>query len=690
MRSISRRVPAAAGFALLSILLLAGPASAEPPVTIPPGQYVVDEADVLGSEAGRVDQAVTQLQDSEGLNLYVIYVDKFSDPSDMDAWVQGVAEKKGLGTTDSVLAIATGERQLRLKSNDSGEIAAHDADIVTDYITPELRSSTLTADDWASAAENAVTGIEAASSGELGGTSGNGTSSSSGGSAAPWVIGGVIVIGGGTLWVLGRRKKSGLQSRRHRPRPANAAPEDPFASLSVEELRHKAGPLLIAADDAIRSSEQELNFAMAEFGDEAIKPFSADLAKAKEHLSESFKLQQQLDDSIPDSEADQRKWLGNIIRRCEAVNDSLEEHREDFASLRELERNLPKASAALRSQLAVLRTDLETAKSSLTGLAQRYEDSALVQVRDNIEQAEERIDFIEDSLKTAADATGDSSDAEAAVAIRAGEEAVDQTRVLIAAIGKTGTTLGQASEEVESQLAEAHQDLTQAESLTTGGQHPELAAPAAVLKEAIGRIEETRQNDRVDPGALLSRLARAREGLDGPLGAVRDRRQQTQRATASLHSALQTARGKIDGTDDFIRARRGGVGATARTRLAEAQRYLNEALQLAAQDPVKALQCAQQASSLADQAARQAESDVDGFGGGFGGGRGGYGRGNGMGGAILGGILIDSILRGGGGGGRGGGGGMFGGGGFGGFGGGGGGGGFGGGGFGGGGGGGNF
>ncbi|MGO1694436.1 MAG: TPM domain-containing protein [Arthrobacter sp.] len=687
MRSISRRVPAAAGFALLSMLLLAGPASAEPPVTIPPGQYVVDDAGVLGSEASRVDQAVTQLQDSEGLNLYVIYVDEFSDPSDMDAWVQDVARKKGLGTTDSVLAVATDARQLRLKSSDNGEIAAHDADIVTEYITPDLRSNTLTADDWASAAENAVTGIEAAASGELQGASGNGASASSGGSAAPWIIGGVIVVGGGTLWVLGRRKKSLRESRR--PRSADTAPQDPLASLSIEELRHQAGPLLIAADDAIRSSEQELNFALAEFGEEAIKPFAADLAKAKEHLGESFKLQQQLDDSIPDSEADQRQWLGTIIHRCEAVNDSLEEHREDFASLRELERKLPQATASLRSHLEVLRTDLQTAKSSLTGLAQRYADSALLQVRDNVEQADELIDFIEDSLKTAAESSSDSSEAEAAVAIRAGEEAVDQTRVLIAAIGKTGTSLGQASEDVESQLAEAHQDLTQAQSLVDAGQHQELAAPAAVLKETIGRIEEARHQGRVDPGDLLSRLARAREGLDGPLGAIRDRREQTRRAAASLQSALQTARGKIDGTDDFIRARRGGVGATARTRLAEAQRYFNEALQLTEQDPVKALQSAQQAASLADQAARQAESDVDGFGGGFGGGRGGYGRGNGMGGAILGGILIDSILRGGGGRGRGGDG-MFGGGGFGGFGGGGGGGGFGGGGFGGGGGGGNF
>lgn len=697
MRSIARRVPAAAGFALLSVLLLAGPASAEPPVTIPPGEYVVDASGVLGDEATRVDQAVSELQDSEGLNLYVIYVDEFTSPSDMDAWVKAVAEKKGLGPSDSILAIATDARQLRLKSDNSGEIAPFDAEIATDFITPGLRKDSLTAADWAGAAENAVEGIEAAAAGELGSDSNGGDSSepASGGSAAPWIIGGVIVVGGGTLWVLGRRKKATAPARQQLPPSAGGEPEDPFASLSVEELRLKAGPLLIAADDAIRSSEQELGFAQAEFGEEAIKPFASDLATAKEHLNESFKLQQQLDDSIPDTEADQRKWLGDIIGRCEAVSDSLEEHREDFANLRELERNAPQAAAALKNEMTGLRTELDTAQSSLSGLSDRYADSALAQVRDNVEQASDRIDFIEECVDTAEKKIADAETAEAAVVVRAGEEAVDQARVLIGAIGKTGAGLDAAHAELDTQISEATQDLAQARSLAATGEHPELAVPIASLEDALGQVQQSRETERLDPVARLSTLSRARETLDGPLGAVRDRTERARRASASLQSALRTAQDRINGTDDFIRARRGGVGATARTRLAEAQRNLDEALRVAGTDPVSALQFAQRASMLADQSARQAETDVDGFGGGgfggggFGGGgyRGGYGRGNGMGGALLGGILLGSILGGGDGGDDGG---IFGGGGFGGFGGGGGGGGFGGGGFGGGGGGGNF
>lgn len=675
MRSIARGAAALAGAAVLSILLLATPASATPPVAIPPGQFVVDDAGVLGSEASRVRDAVRQLQERESQNLFVVLVDEFSSPNDPEAWVNDVAEKKGMGPSDSILAIAVDARQLRLKSDNAGPIAEHDQAIANEYILPELRGGNLTASDWADAAVGATKGIEAAASGDLAGSgdargAGSPDAGSDSGSAAPWIIGGVVVVGGGTLWALSRRKRLPGAGTPQGPQPgADGRPVDPLAALSVEELRAKAGPLLIAADDAIRSSEQEVGFAMAEFGEEAIKPFAEDIQTAKAHLNESFKLQQQLDDSVPDTEADQRTWLGDIIRRCEAVNATLEEHKEDFNALRELERNAPQAVEALRQQVPALRSGLEAAQASLRGLADRYADTALVQVRDNIEQARERLDFIDSAVRTADAKIAAGETAEAAVAVRTGEEGVHQARVLIDAIGKTGKELDEARSDLESAVAATAQDLAQARAVLANGQHPELAGPAAAVEQSLGRVREGMQAGRMDPLALLAGIEQARGALDAPLTAIRDQRQQAQRAAQQLQAAVRTAQVKIDGTDDFIRARRGGVGATARTRLAEAQRNLDEALRLGQHDPVAALQYANQAAYLADQAARQAESDVDGFGGGHGGGGfgGGFGggRGSGLGGAILGGILIDSILRGGGGGHSGGG--IFGGGGFGGF-----------------------
>jgi len=91
---------------------------------------------------------------------------------------------------------------------------------------------------------------------------------------------------------------------------------------------------------------------------------------------------------------------------------------------------------------------------------------------------------------------------------------------------------------------------------------------------------------------------------------------------------------------DFISTRRGAVGSSARTRLAEAERHLDDASRLGTSDPIAALRSAQRADALAQQALAEAQQDVDdytsgGYGGrpGYGGGRGrGYGGGYGGGG----------------------------------------------------------
>ncbi|MFB0835570.1 TPM domain-containing protein [Arthrobacter halodurans] len=685
MRSIARRGAAAVGASALFLFLLAGPASAEPPVTIPPGEFVVDQADVLGSEAARVEDAVGELRSATGKSLFVIYVDTFTDPADPGDWVDEVSDAKGLGPSDTVLALAVDARQGHLRSHPDGDIAAFDQEIWEQFVVPELGGE-LSPEALADAGVQAAAGIEAAADGELGSATGEGDAEASGGgaSAAPWIIGGVVVAGGATAWALSRRRRlapaTGAQGPQAGP---DGQPVDPLAGLAIEDLRRRAGSLLIAADDAVKSSEQEVGFAMAQYGGDSVKPFLEDIAAAKEHLNESFKLQQQLDDHIPDTELEQRTWLGDIIRRCEAVNDTLEEHKEEFDALRELERNAPQAVESLKGATAPVRERLVAARAALDSLTGTYADGALTQVHDNIAQASERLDFVDSAIATAEAKIAGQSTAEAAVAVRAGEESLHQAGVLLAAIDKTGADLARARTDLESAVAATARDLAQARALVGSGTNPELAGPVAAVEQALAEVRAQLQGGRVDPVGLLGTVEHAHEQLDAPLSAIRDQREQAQRAAEQLQAAVRSAQVKIEGTGDFIRARRGAVGSTARTRLAEAQRNLDEALRLGNREPVAALQYAHQAAYLADQAAREAESDVGGFGGdgfgggGFGGGGFGGGRGGGgLGGAILGGILIDSILRGGHSGDSGGG--IFGGGGFGGFGGGGGGGGFGG------------
>ncbi|HSL37278.1 MAG TPA: TPM domain-containing protein, partial [Arthrobacter sp.] len=489
---------------------------------------------------------------------------------------------------------------------------------------------------------------------------GKGTVPSEGGGAGSAVLVGVgVVAAGGAgayLYLRNRRKKAAAGAQAGYG--TQGAELDPLAGLTVEELRRKSGSLLIEADDAIKSSEQELGFAQAQYGDAAVGNFTKALQDAKGHMSESFKLQQQLDDHIPDTEEQQRTWLGEIIRRSEAALASLQEQKADFDSLRELEKNAPQALAAVSAGASEAEAKIASAERSLAELRAKYAESALVQVGDNINQAKERLAFVQNASVTAQEKLSAGEGSLAAVAVRAAEESLHQTNVLIGAITKVAGSLDEARSGLESAVVDTSQDLAQARALIQSGAHPELAGPVAAVEAALAQVKAEIQGGKIDPIATLERVETAHQSLDGALSGIRDQQEQTRRAQASLQQSIMSAQAQISATSDYITARRGGVGTEARTRLAEAQRNLDYALSISRTDPVTALQYAQQAHSLAAQAAQQAQSDVDHFGGyanqGYGrGGMFGGGGGGGLGGAILGGILINSILHGGGGGGGG-------------------------------------
>jgi hypothetical protein len=473
----------------------------------------------------------------------------------------------------------------------------------------------------------------------------------------------VVAAGGaGTyLYLRNRRKKAGqATSASYGPQGAEL---DPLAGMSIEDLRRKSGSLLIEADDAIKSSEQELGFAEAQYGEAAVGNFTKALQEAKAHMSESFKLQQQLDDHIPDTEEQQRSWLGEIIRRSEAALASLQEQKADFDSLRELENNAPQALAAVDAGAAEADAKITRAEQTLAELRGKYADSAIAQISDNILQAKERLTFVQNASATAREKLTSGESSLAAVAVRASEESLHQTNVLLDAISKVAGNLDSARQGLESAVVDTSQDLAQARAMIQSGAHPELEGPVAGVEAALARVKSEIQSGKIDPIATLERVESAHQTLDQALGGIRDQQEQARRAQASLQQTIMSAQAQISATSDYITARRGGVGTEARTRLAEAQRNLDYALSISRNDPVTALTYAQQAHALAAQAAQLAQSDVDsfgyanqGYGQGYGrGGMFGGGGGGGLGGAILGGILINSILNGGSGGGWGGG-----------------------------------
>lgn len=644
MRSKFKRILAVTGLTGL-LAVPAGAAWAEPPVTLDPTTKIVDGAGVLGGDKGEVEAAIKKLGTDHATILHVVTVKRFEDPADREAWTDAVAEKAGLGPNALIFAIATETRQYTLNKGGTKLTAEQIENIKSTAIAPQLANL-----DYAQAAVNAAEAVGDAADG------GSGKLPSGDGAGAALLVGTGVVAAGGAgayLYFRNKRRKAAGQASSAGYGPQDAAQADPLASLSIEELRRRSGSLLIEADDAIKSSEQELMFAQAQYGDSAVGNFTRALDEAKAHMTESFKLQQQLDDHIPDTEEQQRTWLGEIIRRSEAALASLQEQKADFDSLRELEKNAPQALATVNEGARKADAKIASAEESLETLRSKYAESALAQVSDNILQAKERLAFVQNATATAQQKLGEGESSLAAVAVRAAEESLHQTNVLLDAIAKVSSNLDGARNNLDAAVVDTSQDLAQARAMIQSGAHPELAGPVAGVESALAQVKAEIQAGKIDPIATLQRVETAHQSLDQALTGIRDQQEQSRRAQASLQQTIMSAQAQISATSDYITARRGGVGTEARTRLAESQRNLDYALSISRTDPVTALTYAQQAHALAAQAAQLAQADVDHFGGyanqGYGrGGMFGGGGGGGLGGAILGGILINSILNGGG------------------------------------------
>lgn len=630
--------------------LSASSALATPPVELAPGEFVADSVSALSeSELADINDGLDELRDEHSQRLTLIFVDEFTDESgasmDPGAWVDSVGELNVMGAQDTIFAVATEAREYNFTSGNSTIESAQD-DIERDYLIPALDDAASAG--WASVALSTIDAVADAADGSVSGSGG------SGGSIGPWLGAGVAIAAlGGGAWFITQRRTANRFSGSSRSGGSGGAsgsgravtpaePADPLDRLSVEELRAEADSLLIAADDAIRGSEQEVGFAVAAYGDDAVATFKEDIAQAKEHMMASFRLQNQLDDEIPDTEEEQRRWLKEIISRCNDVDESLSAHQDEFDQLRSLETKAPTAVAELRADAEELVQPVTDAEAALAQLKESYTPEALAEVTSNVEEARERLEFVTTALAKAEEALAEGDTASAALAVRTGEDAEEQVRTLTAAITKTGPRLNQMLGHVREGVQQCQQDVAEAQALLKQGEHSELAGPTARMQQVLQDVEAALQQPLKDPASLLRELEEAHRGLDAPLDRVRDRQEQMRRAEQALQQALHQAQAKIEGTQEFISARRGGVGSAARSKLAEADRTLHEATQQASSDPVQALNLAHRASQLADRASQLAQNDVSGWNDN----QGGRGGNNGLGGAILGGILIDSMLRG--------------------------------------------
>lgn len=616
---------------------------AEQPLDLP--GRVTDPAGVLGDQTDEVEAAMDRLEADTPYQLFVVYVDTF-DGQDAQTWATATANLSGMGRDDVLLAVATEDRRYDLSADHNIGLSDAALDTVQTAVEDELSQ-----DEWAGAAIAAADTLRAEATG-----------SSSGGSG--WLI--ALVVG--LVAIAGFFVVRAILSRRRGTAGGPTRPDeaDELAQLPTAELDRRASSALVAIDDALKTSEQELGFAQAQFGLEATQEFQVALESGKQKVSQAFALRQQLDDDTPEAEPQARTMMAQIITLCTEVARSLDAESAHFDELRDLQSRAPEVLDEVDRRADEVESRVGPARSTLATLAAAYPQTALASVSTNPDQALQLVAGAREAVAAGRAALEGKDRASAVAHARAAENAVGQAVTLLDAIDSAGEVLAQAGQRLDVAVASITADISDAARLAPDD--PAVTARATEAQAAVADAQAAREGG--DPIAALRRLTDAEAAIDAALAPFRESAEQAARAAALLRDTIGRVDSQIRATNDFIETRRGAVGPEARTRLSEAIRYLGEARSLQPADPVRALATAQQADSLAQAAAQLAQRDASAWEsqqngpGMFGGGSGG---GSNVGGMVLGGILLDQILRGGGGGGRrsgGGFGGGFGGGGF--------------------------
>lgn len=624
---------------VLALLLVPAPAWADAPMRVP--TQVTDEAGALGSRAGAVDTALARLQSGTGVQLFVVFVESF-DGTPAQTWTDETARLSDLGERDALLAVATRDRSYAYSfPGDSRFSDAELADVAENDIEPALSRG-----DWSGAVIAATEGYSDAAAGSSG--------------SLIWVlILLAVIIAGALIWVLLRRRR--------RARPARPQVTGP----PTEQLTATANALLIELDDDLRASESELALAAAQYGPEATAPFRAALDASRQDVAEAFRLRMTLEEEPAPDEETRRRTLGEIIAKCRAADERLDAESEAFDRLRDLEGRAEQVADEVSRRRAAVESALPAAAESLQDLTHRYAGPTVTGISANLDQARERVRFTGEAVERAraalagSPAAGSSpvggGRAEAALALRAGEQAVGQAEQLVAAVQRAGAELATARTAADALIVELDAEIAAGRAALAGGSAVPAGLEVAVTgaEQAVAEVRRQLSGSKTDPVTAVATLQAADAALDRALAEAQDAAERAARARGLLAQALPVARAEVAAAGDFITTRRGAVDAGARASLSEAQRHLALAESLAGSDPVAALGEAQQAQQLAASAGQAARADVQSWGGGYGS-RGGFDEA--FAGAVLGGILSGGGGGFGGGFGRGGGGGFGGGG----------------------------
>ncbi|MDT0443131.1 hypothetical protein [Streptomyces johnsoniae] len=382
-----------------------------------------------------------------------------------------------------------------------------------------------------------------------------------------------------------------------RPTAPPAEAQAQAAGPPADELDSRARDLLVRLDDAVFRRREQLDFAGALSGEEAVGPHRAAVADAAAEAGEALRLRLRLDDpAVRRNETERRRLLNDIIDRCTAALRRLESVAGSLAAARGLPADAAEALRAARARAAELPARLDRVAERLRSLAEAYAEPALAPVRDHPAVARERWCAAGGRLDAAERALAAGDLAAAADAVLDAEAALGEAAILADGAERWARSLQRADLALAEAIRVTEGDVAAA---------PHLPALREDLARAVQALADARLDTgtgRRDPFAGLRRLADGGTRLAQALESGRDRESRNRRARTLLDEALLTAGSELSAVRDYVTTHRSEVGSPARTRLAEAAHRLERALSVAPHDAATALPFAWHADALAREA----------------------------------------------------------------------------------------
>lgn len=602
--SVSPRLTAKMQAELMSDVL---PAS--PPITLT--APVTDGAGVLSdTERQEVEGALERLADESDLRMFVVYIESFDGTEPVD-WANASANQSGLGAEDLLLAIATADHRFGLSADTNVDLTDAQLGRIDDVVAAAVED-----ERWAPAATEAAATVHETAPASTSPLLVAGVATAAVVLLAAlgyvgWRFGAQRTLPRARLPRLGGLPRLGSLGRDRAPASGGPTPEE-LAHLSLAELDERADAALVGIDDALKTCEQELGFAAAELGADATRDFELILARATGDVRRAFAIRQALDSTAsgagPDAESDteRRTRLVRVVELCENAADTLDARTRAFDDLRRLQQRAPEVLADVVAREPEVATRLAAARATLEQLGETYPAETLAMVSGNPAQAELLLDNTRQAVAAGRSALESGQKAVAVAHARGAQNALGQVVMLLDAVDAVAAHLEEAVGRLDKAIASLTQDVASARSIE-GDFRITLARTAA--QASLKHVEVTR--DGGDPLAGLQRIAAAEASLDTALAGTRDGTEVKARASALLRDTLGRVDEQLRQTADFVATRRGAIGATARTRLAEAVRLADAARAVQPTDPAAALGEAQRAGTLVQEAARLARDDAD-------------------------------------------------------------------------------